>query len=77
MISAKDIADNAIYRMMNLQEFTVFRDIDIGLLFHGVVPFDIAHVSGGPVEFTVPAITQTEAELKVNAWLDTLESPEC
>ena len=27
------------------------------------------HVMGGPVEITVPAISQEEAEQRVNAWL--------
>jgi len=73
--TAKDIADNLFFRMKNLQEFTVFRDIDT-IPFNGKpIPFTLSHAVGMPVELTVNAITQEEAEQKVNDWLDSLEDP--
>ena len=33
------------------------------------IPYTLNHVAGGPVEITVPAISQIEAESRVDAWL--------
>jgi hypothetical protein len=33
------------------------------------IPYTLNHVMGGPVEITVPAISQTEAEHRVDEWL--------
>lgn len=75
METAKDIADNLFFRMKNLQEFTVFREID-SIPFNGKpIPFTLNHSFGMPVEITVNALTQEEAEQKVNDWLDSLEDP--
>jgi hypothetical protein len=63
------LANQAIERAKNLQEFLVFRDMD-ELVFDGnPMPYSINHVMGGPVEITVPAISQDEAETRVNEWL--------
>ena len=63
------MANQAIERAKNLQEFLVFRDMD-ELVFDGKpMPYSINHVIGGPVEIMVPAISQDEAEQRVNDWL--------
>ena len=63
------LASRAIERAKNLQEFLVFRNMD-ELLFDGnPIPYSINHVIGGPVEIMVPAISQEEAEQRVNTWL--------
>lgn len=63
------LANRAIERAKNLQEFLVFRDMD-ELVFDGnPMPYSISHVMGGPVEIMVPAISQEEAEQRVNNWL--------
>jgi len=63
------LANRAIERAKNLQEFLVFRDMD-ELVFDGnPMPYSINHVMGGPVEIMVPAISQEEAEQRVNNWL--------
>jgi hypothetical protein len=63
------LANRAIERAKNLQEFLVFRDMD-ELVFDGnPMPYTISHVMGGPVEIMVPAISQEEAEQRVNDWL--------
>jgi len=69
MTNAKDQADQLINRAKNLQEFLVFRDIE-EIIFNGnPIPYNMNHVLGGPVEITVPAMSQDEAEQRVDAWL--------
>jgi hypothetical protein len=63
------LANRAIDRAKNLQEFLVFRDMD-ELVFDGnPMPYSISHVLGEQVEITVPAISQAEAEQRVDDWL--------
>lgn len=69
MNTAKDIADNLIDRAKNLQEFIVFRDMEDIIFSGGPIPYDISHVIGMPAELTVPAISQDEAEQRVDNWL--------
>jgi len=62
-------AHQAIERAKNLQEFLVFRDMS-DIVFDGnPMPYTMSHTMGMPVELTVPAIDQTEAEARVDAWL--------
>jgi hypothetical protein len=69
------LANQAINRAKNLQEFIVFRDMD-SLVFNGEpFPYTISHTMGMPVEITVPALTQEEAEQRVNNWLDRQRDP--
>jgi hypothetical protein len=69
MINVKEQADQLINRAKNLQEFLVFRDMD-ELVFDGnSIPYSMSHTMGGPVELSVPAMTQEEAEQRVDAWL--------
>ena len=63
------LADRAIERAKNLQEFVVFRDIEQVMFRHGTIPYRMNHAGGGSVEITVPAISQAEAETRVDAWL--------
>jgi hypothetical protein len=63
------LASQAIERAKNLQEFAVFRDME-DIVFCGTpIPYTLNHVRGQKVEITVPAISQTEAEARVDAWL--------
>jgi hypothetical protein len=63
------LAAQAIDRAKNLQEFLVFRSMD-ELVFDGnPMPYSMSHTMGGPVELLVPAISQEEAEARVDAWL--------
>jgi hypothetical protein len=63
------LADRAIERAKNLREFTVFRPIE-DIVFDGdPIPYTMSHTLGMPVELTVPAISQEEAEQRVDAWL--------
>ena len=69
MNNASTLAKQAIERAKNLQEFLVFRDME-DLVFDGnPIPYTMNHVMGGPVELSVPAISQAEAESRVDAWL--------
>jgi len=69
MNDAKQLADQLIDRAKNLQEFLVFRDME-DLVFDGnPIPYTLNHIMGGPVEIRVPAISQLEAESRVDAWL--------
>jgi hypothetical protein len=63
------LANQAIERAKNLQEFLVFREME-DIVFCGTpIPYTLNHVRGGPVEIIVPAISQDEAESRVDAWL--------
>jgi len=63
------LAAEAIERAKNLQEFAVFRDME-DIIFCGTpIPYTLNHVIGEQVEITVPAISQLEAETRVDEWL--------
>jgi hypothetical protein len=63
------LANRAIERAKNLQEFAVFRNME-DIVFDGnPMPYTMSHTMGMPVELTVPAISQAEAETRVDAWL--------
>jgi hypothetical protein len=63
------LAAEAIERAKNLQEFAVFRDM-ADIVFDGnPIPYTLNHVMGQQVEITVPAISQAEAEARVDVWL--------
>jgi len=63
------LANRAIERAKNLQEFLVFRDMSEILFDGNPIPYTMNHVRGEKVEITVPAISQAEAETRVDAWL--------
>ena len=63
------IAAKAIERAKNLQEFAVFRDMDEIVFCGSPIPYTLNHVMGEQVEITVPAMSQEEAEQRVNDWL--------
>ena len=68
------LAAEAINRAKNLQEFLVFRNMD-ELVFDGnPMPYSMSHTMGGPVELLVPAISQEEAEQRVDDWLKSQRS---
>jgi len=63
------LANRAIERAKNLQEFAVFRNME-DIVFDGnPMPYTMSHTMGMPVELTVPAFSQAEAETRVDAWL--------
>jgi hypothetical protein len=63
------LASRAIDRAKNLQEFAVFRDMKDIVSCGSPIPYTLNHVTGEQVEITVPAISQAEAEQRVNEWL--------
>jgi hypothetical protein len=63
------LAARAIERAKNLQEFAVFRDMEDIVFCGSPIPYTLNHVMGEQVEITVPAISQIEAEQRVDAWL--------
>ena len=65
-LTAKDITDQLIDKAKNMQEFVVERDVN--LIPAGVVKFDIQHTLGQPAKIFVHALTQEEAERKVDDW---------
>jgi hypothetical protein len=68
MENAMNVVDNVIDRIKNLKEFTVVRDVD-SFPLNGVIPFDLKHTVGGPLEITVIAETQEEADRRADKWL--------
>ncbi len=67
-MNVKEQANQAIYRAMNLQEFEVLVD-ENDMILNGTVRYDIRHKPGTPYRITVPAMTQNEAELRVEEWI--------
>ena len=66
MTTAKEHSDILIYRMKNLQEFVVERDV--GLIPAGVIKFRIQHTVGEFARIFVHALSQEEAERMVDDW---------
>lgn len=70
MTDINKLAFAAIERAKNLQEFVVFRDMN-DIIFSGdPIPYSIRHTTGELAEIAVPAISQSEAEQRVNEWLE-------
>jgi hypothetical protein len=68
MKTSQQLTENAIYRAKNLQEFVVERE-----MFEippGVIRYNIQHTSGEAARIFVPALTQEEAERKVDNWFE-------
>lgn len=63
------LAAEAIDRAKNLQEFAVFREMEDIVFCGSPIPYTLNHVQGEKVEITVPAISQVEAEQRVDDWL--------
>jgi len=69
MTDINKLASVAIDRAKNLQEFAVFRDMEDIVFCGNPLPYTLNHVLGEKAEITVPAISQEEAEQRVNEWL--------
>ena len=67
-MNVKELAEQVIYRAQNLQEFEVLRD-ENDMILDGVIRYDIHHRPGTPYRITVPAMTQEEAETRVDEWI--------
>ncbi len=67
-MNVKELAEQAIYRAQNLQEFEVLRD-ENDMILNGTVRYDIRHCPGTPYRITVPAMSQQEAEVRVDEWI--------
>ena len=61
-------AEELIYRAMNLQEFVVLRE-ENDMILNGIIRYDIRHKPGTPYRITVPAMSQAEAETRVDEWI--------
>jgi len=72
-MNVKELAEQAIYRAQNLQEFEVLRD-ENDMILDGVIRYDIRHRLGTPYRITVPAMTQAEAETRVDEWIQEMRS---
>jgi hypothetical protein len=59
-----DLAQRAIERMMNLQEFTITVPVEENWMPNGVVPFDIK-IKNGFATVSIPALTEDEARSKI------------
>ena len=68
MNDVRVLAERAIYRAQNLQEFTVLRD-ENDMILNGTIRYDIRHRPGTPYQITVPAMSQAEAETRVDEWI--------
>ena len=64
-MNVKELAEQAIYRAQNLQEFEVLRD-ENDMILDGVIRYDIRHRPGTPFRITVPAMYQADSEIRVD-----------
>ena len=71
----KELAEQAIYRAQHLQEFEVLRD-ENDMMLNGTIRYDIRHRPGTPYRITVPAMTQAEAEVRVDEWIEEMRNVE-
>jgi hypothetical protein len=67
-MNVKELAEQAIYRAQHLQEFEVLRD-ENDMILNGTIRYDIRHKPGTPYRITVPAMSQAEAETRVDEWI--------
>ena len=74
-MNVKELAEQAIYRAQNLQEFEVLRD-ENDMILDGVIRYDIHHRPGTPYRITVPAMSQAEAETRVAEWIREMRDSE-
>jgi hypothetical protein len=74
-MNVKELAEQVIYRAQNLQEFTVLRD-ECDMILDGVIRYDIRHRPGTPYCITVPAMSQAEAETRVDEWIREMRDAE-
>ena len=72
-MNVKELAEQVIYRAQNLQEFTVLRD-ENDMILDGVIRYNIRHRPGTPYRITVPAMSQAEAEVRVDEWIREMRS---
>jgi hypothetical protein len=72
-MTIKEQADQAIYRAMNLKEFEVLRD-ENDMILNGTVRYDLRHRPGTPYRITVPAMSQAEAESRVDEWIQEMRN---
>lgn len=63
-----EITQGVIDRAKNLQEFSVYRDIE-QIPFNGEFRYTVQHRHGQPARILVHAISQIEAETRVDEWL--------
>jgi hypothetical protein len=68
-----DLTQQAIERMMNLQEFTVTVPVEENWMPNGRVPFDI-RIKNGFATVSIPALTEDEARSKIVAYFDASDS---
>lgn len=66
-MSAKQQAQQLINKAMTMKSFSVTR-LEHEVVFNGIIPFNIKHRMGSPYIITVCALSQMEAEQKVDAW---------
>ena len=74
-MNVKELAEQVIYRAQHLQEFTVLRD-ENDMILDGVIRYDIRHKPGQPYRVTVPAMSQAEAETRVDEWIAEMRNAE-
>ena len=74
-MNVKELAEQVIYRAQNLQEFVVLRE-ENDMILNGVIRYDIRHRPGTPYRITVPAMSQAEAETRVDEWIAEMRNDE-
>ena len=75
MSTAKDIFDQTMHKIKNMQMFEVKREVGPNWIPRGTIPFDI-HASNGVATFTVYAEFLQDAEDQVTQYLERQDEDE-
>jgi hypothetical protein len=73
--TAKDIFDQTMHKIKNMQMFEIKREVGPNWLPRGSIPFDI-HAGGGVATFTVYAEFLQDAEDQVTQFLERQDEDE-
>ena len=75
MTTAKDIFDQTMHKIKNMQMFEIKREVGPNWIPCGTIPFDI-HASNGVATFTVYAEFLQDAEDQVTQFLERQDEDE-
>lgn len=72
MTTAKDIFDNVMNKVKNMQEYQVTINVSNGWYPQGIVPFDM-HISEGVATIKVIAVSHEDANNQVSKYMEQYE----
>ena len=67
------IVDDVIYRMKNLKEFKIRRNLDDDFTLNGKMPYDVKLDKNNVLTVTLMAVDKEEAERRVSEFLASMK----